>query len=360
MGRHNPVLQLCESHVSGVDSPARFSPPATRPGTRVLPHLHHGHLGAGAGALVLALAGDPAAQRLELLAQGLDLQGGRGCARGRAGRVTVLRRLGGGGEGGIAVMNGVPNAAKSDTYWPRGLAGTLRSGTAWTVSARRCFRPAASRLLLQRSLPKPTHLADAAALVVAVLVEGEQPLGAHQVHHLLRLREGVLDLDAVVLLHLVEQAVGLGVQAASVQAGGEGEQIGGRKTDGGRGGKGVGFQVPEVAAGKGEGGGTLVDCSAEPACASSNASCCMGHAPLQPVAPGALPLAGCVRPLPFPNPVSTTPRTALQLCPPEDAVGAAGQVGVLDEGNILCTAEGNSNVAAEGLQGLLQLEGSTV
>ncbi len=86
-----------------------------------------------------------------------------------------------------------------------------------------------------RASPSPQpHLADAAALVVAVLVEGEQPLGAHEVHHLLRLGEGVLDLDAVVLLHLVEQAVGLGVQAARVQA---------AEGAGGRGGRGSEFAV---------------------------------------------------------------------------------------------------------------------
>ncbi len=64
----------------------------------------------------------------------------------------------------------------------------------------------------------PTCLADAAALGVSVGVEGEQALGAHQVLYFLCIREGVLDVDAIVLLHSVKQAVRLGVQAARVQA----------------------------------------------------------------------------------------------------------------------------------------------
>lgn len=68
--------------------------------------------------------------------------------------------------------------------------------------------------------PLRTHLADPAALLVSVLVEGEHALGAHQLHRLLGIREGVLDADAVVLLNSVKQLVRLGVEAASVQAAG--------------------------------------------------------------------------------------------------------------------------------------------
>jgi hypothetical protein len=56
---------------------------------------------------------------------------------------------------------------------------------------------------LERPAQGP-HLAHPAALLVAVLVEGEEALGAHQLLHLARVREHVLDADAVVLLHLVE------------------------------------------------------------------------------------------------------------------------------------------------------------
>ena len=39
---------------------------------------------------------------------------------------------------------------------------------------------------------------------------------------------------------------------------------------------------------------------------------------------------------------------------PEDAVGAAGEVGILDERNILGTGKGDADVAAKGGQGLRQ------
>jgi hypothetical protein len=52
---------------------------------------------------------------------------------------------------------------------------------------------------------------------VAVLIEREEPLLAHEVHGLLGVRERVLDADAVVLLDLVEERVRLRVQPASVE-----------------------------------------------------------------------------------------------------------------------------------------------
>lgn len=48
------------------------------------------------------------------------------------------------------------------------------------------------------------HLADPAALLVAILVEGEQALRADQIHCLLRVREGVLDANAIMLLNVVK------------------------------------------------------------------------------------------------------------------------------------------------------------
>ena len=61
------------------------------------------------------------------------------------------------------------------------------------------------------------HLADAAALLVAVLVEREQALFPDQFHHLLRIWKCVLYLDAVMLLDGVEQLIRLGVQPPGVQ-----------------------------------------------------------------------------------------------------------------------------------------------
>ena len=63
-----------------------------------------------------------------------------------------------------------------------------------------------------------TDLPHAAALLVAVLVEGEHALLTDQVHGLLGVWECVLDFDAVVLLNSVEHAVCLRVQPPSVQA----------------------------------------------------------------------------------------------------------------------------------------------
>jgi hypothetical protein len=62
------------------------------------------------------------------------------------------------------------------------------------------------------------HLAHPAALLVAVLVEGEEALGPHQSLHLAGVREHVLDAGAVVLLHLIEELVRLRVEASRVQA----------------------------------------------------------------------------------------------------------------------------------------------
>ena len=68
------------------------------------------------------------------------------------------------------------------------------------------------------------HLADLAALVVSVGVEGELALGTNEVHRLLGIGEGVFNADAVVLLDGLKQAVRLAVEAASVQAAAFGEQ----------------------------------------------------------------------------------------------------------------------------------------
>lgn len=54
---------------------------------------------------------------------------------------------------------------------------------------------------------------------MAVLVEGEHALFSHEVHGLLGVWEGVLDANAVVLLHFVEQPVCLRIEAARVQTG---------------------------------------------------------------------------------------------------------------------------------------------
>ena len=61
------------------------------------------------------------------------------------------------------------------------------------------------------------YLAYSAALAVPVLVEGEHALGAHQVHGLLSIWEGVLNAYAVVLLHGVKEAVRLWIEAPCVQ-----------------------------------------------------------------------------------------------------------------------------------------------
>ena len=53
---------------------------------------------------------------------------------------------------------------------------------------------------------------------MAIFVEGEHALGAHQVHALLRIWKGVLYPDAIVLLHSIKELVGLRIQSASVQA----------------------------------------------------------------------------------------------------------------------------------------------
>lgn len=53
---------------------------------------------------------------------------------------------------------------------------------------------------------------------MAILIEAEHSLVAHQLHGFLCVREGVLDVDVVVLLNSIKQLVGLGVQTTSVQA----------------------------------------------------------------------------------------------------------------------------------------------
>ena len=148
-----------------------------------------------------------------------------------------------------------------------------------------------------------TCLAHAAALAVAVLVEREEPLGTHQLHRLLereikkggggkgrtqrlagripskqsintriegatsrhththtpppppgmhlRVWEGVLDVDAVVLLHGVKQAVRLRVEAPSVQAaGGRTGERGGEKLSSSAGSAGSAAQRAGVPGGR--------------------------------------------------------------------------------------------------------------
>jgi hypothetical protein len=62
------------------------------------------------------------------------------------------------------------------------------------------------------------HLADPAALLVTILIEGEHALGSDQLNGLLGIRESVLDVNTIVLLDSIEQLVCLRVQTASVQA----------------------------------------------------------------------------------------------------------------------------------------------
>ena len=69
---------------------------------------------------------------------------------------------------------------------------------------------------LERALQR-LDLAHAAAFLVAVAVEGEQALRGHQLLHRLGLREEGLDRDPVVLAHLFDELVGLGMQAAGVE-----------------------------------------------------------------------------------------------------------------------------------------------
>jgi hypothetical protein len=61
------------------------------------------------------------------------------------------------------------------------------------------------------------YLADEAALGVTVLVEREEALPADQLLHALGLRAAVLDAQRVVLLHGVEEAIRLWVQAPGVE-----------------------------------------------------------------------------------------------------------------------------------------------
>lgn len=49
-------------------------------------------------------------------------------------------------------------------------------------------------------------------------VEGEHALGPDHVLGLLSIREGILNVDAIVLFNLVKQLIRLWVQASSVQA----------------------------------------------------------------------------------------------------------------------------------------------
>lgn len=61
-----------------------------------------------------------------------------------------------------------------------------------------------------------TCLSDLAALIMPVSVEGEEALCPDKIRHLLGFREGILNVDAIVLLDGVEELVGFRVQAASV------------------------------------------------------------------------------------------------------------------------------------------------
>lgn len=66
--------------------------------------------------------------------------------------------------------------------------------------------------------PQRPNLPHPAALLVSVLVEREEALAPHKVLHLAGLWEHVLDVDTVVLLHLVEEFVCLWVQPPRVKA----------------------------------------------------------------------------------------------------------------------------------------------
>lgn len=61
------------------------------------------------------------------------------------------------------------------------------------------------------------HLADSAAFLVAIVVEGEHALGAHKVHALLSIWKSVLYSNAIMLLHGIKQLVSLRIQSASVK-----------------------------------------------------------------------------------------------------------------------------------------------
>ena len=74
--------------------------------------------------------------------------------------------------------------------------------------------PRVERLQL---LSQRLDLANAAALLVSVLVEGEHALLAHQLGHRVLVGEGELDLDVEVLLDVVEELVRLGVQPTGVE-----------------------------------------------------------------------------------------------------------------------------------------------
>ena len=52
---------------------------------------------------------------------------------------------------------------------------------------------------------------------MAIVIEGEHALGAHEVHALLRIWEGVFYPDAIMLLHCIKELVGLWIQSAGVQ-----------------------------------------------------------------------------------------------------------------------------------------------
>ena len=69
------------------------------------------------------------------------------------------------------------------------------------------------------------YLANAAALLVAILVEREHALCTNQFHRLVSIREGVLNTNAVVLFHSVKQLICLLVQSACVQAAGHSPQM---------------------------------------------------------------------------------------------------------------------------------------
>mmetsp|Transcript_26224 Transcript_26224/g.45115 ORF Transcript_26224/g.45115 Transcript_26224/m.45115 type:complete len:310 (-) Transcript_26224:173-1102(-) len=74
------------------------------------------------------------------------------------------------------------------------------------------------RLQRRKVLPQRLDLADAAALVVAIFVEREHALFADQFLDGGSLREGILDVNAVVLLNLIEELIRLRMQASGVQA----------------------------------------------------------------------------------------------------------------------------------------------
>src|SRR5690606_18339770 len=74
------------------------------------------------------------------------------------------------------------------------------------------------RAILGERAPERLHLANAAALLVTVLVEAEEALSSHERLERGRVGREHADLDAVVSAHAIDELVGLRVQAPRIQA----------------------------------------------------------------------------------------------------------------------------------------------